>query len=422
MIGVILRANSRILTDSALTFVALVVVGGVQFVQMVIFSRNLGAEALGIYLAGFAIFRICQSMAQLGLETAALRFVAQAKASDEWGIVARTILIACASALVAGVVLGALMYLLGPYLPKQSIGVIMPLAFAVGPSAAGVVAANSIRGLDHNVLSLVFSGMVAPVMSIIVFLIVSQSSAADYAAQAFATGQAAAFVTVVLFLAVTTRRFPNRTGKLSMRRLFSVALPLTAINLSLLCNDVFSVLILSWFHSTEQVAYLGVCGRLMLLVGFILHAVNRTNEARFAALSKLEDQKEIRRVYITATVIASATALPAIILIAVFGRYLLSLFGPEFSAAYPTLIVLLAGQFVNAALGPSGNLLIMDDGHRKAALMSAKSVLLFFVLALALSPPYAAVGAAVAISASLIYRKVALTLAVLHRLRTTISS
>lgn len=419
-IETVLRKNSRILADSALTFVALVVVGGVQFLQMVIFSRHLGAAALGTYLAGFAVFRICQSLAQMGLETAALRFVAQAKATDEWGVVARTMAIACGSALAAGLALGALMYVLGPFLPKQAMGVITPLALAIGPSAACVVAANAIRGLDRNVLSLVFSGMIAPLVSILVFLVVTPSTAADHAAQAFGLGQAAAFVTMALFLVVTAGKFPNRLGKLSTRGLFSVALPLSAINLTLLCNDVFSVLILSWFHSTEQVAYLGVCGRLMLLVGFILHAVNRTNEARFAALSKLEDRKEIRRVYIAATVISSVTALPAIIVIAIFGRYLLQLFGSEFEAAYPTLLVLLAGQFVNAALGPSGNLLIMDEGHRKAALVSAKSVVLFFVLALALSPPFAAVGAAVAVSVSLVYRKVALTVAALHRLRSPI--
>lgn len=398
--------NRSIALSSIATFAMLGGVGAVQFVQMLIFSRTLGASALGVYLAGFAIFRIAQTVSQLGLESAALRFVAQGKSVEEWGAVGRTLLVSMLAALVAGVLAGGVVLTVAPYLPSQSLDVLWCLALAVGPSAACVVAANAIRGLSYNVLSLAFSGLIAPAVSIAVFVMVAQQPGAGRAAMSFALGQAVAFVVVSLFLLVTARRFPNNEGKLDAARLFKVALPLSAVNLSVLCNDVFSVAILSWFHSPEQVAFLGVCGRIMLVIGFLLHAINRTNEARFAGFSRVGDRDAIRRLYVFATGMAIAVAAPTMLAIALLAKPLLRLFGAEFEQAQTVLLILLAGQLVNAALGPSGSLLIMDDGQKAAATISAVSVAIFLVLAFALTPTFAAAGMAAAVSTSLLYRKV----------------
>ena len=93
---------------------------------------------------------------------------------------------------------------------------------------------------------------------------------------------------------------------------------------------------------------------------------------------------------------ASASAL------ALAGKFILGLFGPDYIAAYPSLLVLLAGHALAAMLGPVASMLVLIERQYSAALILGITTLLNVALTMLLAHWFGALGAAFASSLSLV--------------------
>ena len=78
------------------------------------------------------------------------------------------------------------------------------------------------------------------------------------------------------------------------------------------------------------------------------------------------------------------------------GPFALRLFGPEFAAGYPALLVLARGRLAAVLLGPASDLLLMTGHHRRLGRVNLVFAVLNIALNLALIPWLGAAGAAVA--------------------------
>jgi O-antigen/teichoic acid export membrane protein len=85
----------------------------------------------------------------------------------------------------------------------------------------------------------------------------------------------------------------------------------------------------------------------------------------------------------------------------VAGPWLLGLFGPEFVAGYPALVVLVVGQVVNAATGSVGVVLGMTGHAGRLFVNAGLTAVLTVVLNILLIPQLGIVGSALATSISL---------------------
>jgi O-antigen/teichoic acid export membrane protein len=94
--------------------------------------------------------------------------------------------------------------------------------------------------------------------------------------------------------------------------------------------------------------------------------------------------------------------MPAFLIQVLFGRWLLTLFGEEFVAAYPALVILAVGQLINYSSGVTVDVIKMIG---RSGLMLANTVLdvsSYVLLNLLLVPRYGLVGAAWAAAAELV--------------------
>ena len=82
--------------------------------------------------------------------------------------------------------------------------------------------------------------------------------------------------------------------------------------------------------------------------------------------------------------------------IAFTGSYLLSFFGSEFSKGYPVLLILLAGQTINAFSGSVGLIMTLTGHHVKAARIFGLSAVLNILFNAILIPYFGIIGAAIA--------------------------
>lgn len=95
-------------------------------------------------------------------------------------------------------------------------------------------------------------------------------------------------------------------------------------------------------------------------------------------------------------------SVPVILLLAIAGKMLLGWFGDSFRDAYLPLVILLAGQAVNAATGMVGGVLSMTGHHRIFVLFNLVAFLVQLTLSWLLIPSFGMTGAAIATSTALI--------------------
>ena len=87
-----------------------------------------------------------------------------------------------------------------------------------------------------------------------------------------------------------------------------------------------------------------------------------------------------------------------LILIIVFGDYILHIFGEEFITGYTVLVILCIGQFINVATGSVGQILAMTNREKLLRKCVVYGTVINLLLNIVLVPNYGMIGAAIATS------------------------
>jgi len=162
------------------------------------------------------------------------------------------------------------------------------------------------------------------------------------------------------------------------------------------------VLMLGWMRSPEEVGLYKVAYQTASLIPFGLMAVNTAVAPTLAQLYVAGDKAKLRKVMLTASAVATAFALPLVLLFTLRGGLFLGLaFGEAFTESATTLAIITGGQLVNAATGPVGLLLIMSDHENKATLSIGIGSAVNLVFNIALIQFWGINGAAAAFAVSI---------------------
>jgi O-antigen/teichoic acid export membrane protein len=136
--------------------------------------------------------------------------------------------------------------------------------------------------------------------------------------------------------------------------------------------------------------------------------------ARLYAAGEIE---RLQRVVTTAARAVLLVSLPIAAPLILFGDWLLSFFGPNFTTGRTALAILTAGQLFNVAIGSVGQLLVMTGHEGDAARGIGIGALLNIVLCAALIPRWGMEGAATATATSTIAWNLLMAVWVYKRLR-----
>jgi O-antigen/teichoic acid export membrane protein len=185
------------------------------------------------------------------------------------------------------------------------------------------------------------------------------------------------------------------------RSWMNASLPLMfvyACDLALQNTDV--IVIANLLSMTEAGVYFAAA-KTMALMLFVMYAVGSAWGNRFAAIAARGDTTAMRGAVEDAVrwTFWPSLALGALMIAA--GRPLLSLFGPEFVAGFPVMCILVVAFLARAAIGPVDVLLNMTGGQRACARATAIAAGVNIALNFAMVPVLGLVGAALAVSISL---------------------
>jgi O-antigen/teichoic acid export membrane protein len=202
-----------------------------------------------------------------------------------------------------------------------------------------------------------------------------------------------------LYLSWNTRRAVSDGSKApvvdwaAMFDMARVGFPVMLIGVGAILNSSADIILLGLMRSSAEVGEYHVATRAAGLIGLPLAVMMAPFSPIISKLHRT-NRRELRAVFFWTTALVGAGSLLVAVLLIVFMKQFLGLFGPEFLGAGNIAITLGIAQLINAGLGPMQQLLIMTGFEKTASRAMFAGVATNIVLNLILIPPFGGLGAA----------------------------
>jgi len=188
----------------------------------------------------------------------------------------------------------------------------------------------------------------------------------------------------------------------------TLSLPMVMVDGFYLLLTYSSVLMLQLFQTPHDIAIYYAAEKTLALVAFVHFAVTQTTANKFSQHHVDGDREKLSAALAHSIKLTFWPSLAATILVLTFGIPLLWLFGREFVAGYPLMFIFSIGLLARAAVGPLAAFLNMVGEQRACAGVFAAAFGANVVLCLALIPLLGIAGAAISMSAALVFESAAL--------------
>lgn len=381
-------------------------------------TRLLTPEGAGTFFLATSVVAAAAVVAELGLRPVAVRMIASSFAAGDPGraraAIVRILGIGGVSSLVVGVTIGAApgKALFAAMFGETNLAAVAGFVGAlVAFRAFGVLRAEVFRGCqDFRTASAFDSGVDAQTLTV-----------ALLAALALATGWSSDIETVLLLhvvawvpaLAIGGRLLWRRTrqltgeGTATSREVLTIAWPLWIQEAGILVLSQADLWIVAAVLGATDAAYYGAALRALAIVSFPLVIANSVLPP---LISELYERRELPRLERMLRTTATVTGIPSLLIVGAFvvgGERLLSLiFGATYAAAWPALVLLSVGQFVNVWVGSCAMTLVMAGRERLVMVLSLSSAGLMVAMALLIAPHWGAPGVACAASTALAVKNI----------------
>ncbi|WP_204102177.1 MULTISPECIES: flippase [Spirulina sp. CCY15215] len=400
------RENSvRIVTLAKSSILVLVLqFAGVAlaYLVQVFLARWMGKVEYGIYEYVITWSLLLAVPASLGLPRAVVRFISEYRVKQDWGLLRGVILGSWRLTIATGLFLSAittgLVFLINHYHHFSSAPVLLVGIWLVPLQALVLLQEDMGRGAENLILAYTPTKIIWPILVIIGgFLLwhnrhILDSISTIWIALGMLSGALVVQASWMWFK--FNREIAPVTPIYTLRAWLKVSLPLLlyrAFRELLVQTDI---LMLGSFIGAGAVGIYSPASKSALWVSFVLQSINIVVAPAFAILHIRGDRVELQKVISTVTLWIFWSSSAIALLLILFAKPLLGIFGSEFIEAHWALKILVIGQFINALSGSVGNLLSMTGYQNQLMLVSSCTALINLILNAIAIPLWGIVGAA----------------------------
>lgn len=396
-VGTVLRGGS-------ITVVGKIFNNLIRLALAILLARILGTVELGYYSLALSTLNIAMGVALFGLDAAVIRFVAVMQSRDDAQKTWESIQIGTGLSLIFSTLVGIFLYIfsfylainvfndiqLVPYLQLTSIFIPM---LVVNDQLSNVL--KGFKKFDLSVFAqYIFQPIARLIITGIIFFIGLNAKTAIIAyclAMISSTG---------LLIFYLNRDFSLK-GKIKVSRsllketlVFSIPVWLSSL-LSRFKNNIQILFIGSW-DTIAGVGIFSVASQITFISGEISSAINVTSKPIIAELADQGDITQMERIYQLSNKWILIIQIPIFLVMVLFPKTLLQIFGNEFSVGSFPLVILAFGSLFKVGTG-MGGIIIDMAGYTKIKLVnSILQVTTLILLNYLLIPRWGLVGAAVA--------------------------
>jgi O-antigen/teichoic acid export membrane protein len=397
-------------------FVLRVASAMLAYVSQVLLARWMGGFEFGIYVYVWTWVLLIGQSLDLGLGTAAQRFIPEYRERGELGLLRGFLLgsrwIAFGIATVVAMACAGGVWLLSPWLDDY---LVVPLYLAcISLPAYGL--ANTQDGIarSHDWVSL---GLVPT-------YVVRQILITALMAAAYAAGLPMNAVTAMIMAGVSiwlptigqllvlnaklAKRVVSGPKTFAVRYWLATSGPILLVEGFYLLLTYADILVLQQFRPPDEVAVYYAAAKTLALVSFIYYAISATSAHRFSVYHVAGDREGLKAFIAQSIKWTFWPSLAATAVLLAAGEPLLRLFGAQFTSGYHLMFILAGGLLARAAIGPIERLLNMLGEQRACALIYAGAFAANLGLCLAFIPLFGAAGAATATTTALVVESIML--------------
>lgn len=167
-------------------------------------------------------------------------------------------------------------------------------------------------------------------------------------------------------------------------------------------HDQIDTVLVGALISTKAAGLYSAAVKIAHAPALIIAAVNSILGSFISELHTRKDLAGLQRLARQSALGIGAISLPAIVIMAIFGRFILRIFGQRFTEVYPCLLILLVAQTVNVLCGFAGAILNVTGNHHSTAKVVLATATLHVIGNLILIPKLGMIGAAIATASAVI--------------------
>lgn len=396
------KDNKEVVTGGAAAFLMRSVSIVASYVFTFLIARIFGAAGSGIYAIFQSVLQFFATLAQFGFDTLMMRSVAQYSANGKWGKVKDLYFKALGVTVSLGILFSVLIFFTSDFIagkiflkPALS-GTIKIAGFSILPLVVINIHADCLRGMKKILLFSFLEGVCVLSIASILFVIGFFVFKNDYLP--LVAYLLALVITALIAVRWWWKKSPvsdaviNETVNLAEK--VSVAFTLFSNAMLQIFRGWTDTFLLGRFGSEEAVGIYKVAFRISTITSLTLTAILLAVAPKIAELYAKGEMKKMTLVTQNATKLIFWTSVPALVLFILFPEFFLGIFGEEFKAGATILVILSMGQFINAACGPVGNVLIMTGKQRVNRNIQFVSTVVTVILNAVFIPRYGITAAA----------------------------
>jgi O-antigen/teichoic acid export membrane protein len=396
-----------------------VAAGFLNFVLVVIVTRQLGAGGAGSFFVAIAMFSVLSNTLELGADTGLVRMIPRLVAHDRTADLRAMVTAALVPVFAASALAAVLLYagasdaarLFAPSRPTEVAGLVRILAVFLPVSALYTVLVAGTRGFGSMVPSVLVDRIGKPLAQPALVLAATTLGAGVTGAVLgwsipIATGTVAIGIWFVAMARRTERGGPPGPGGARTRGIAGEFWSFTAprgfagfFQVGILWADT---LLIGALRTNREAGVYVAATRYVLVGTFAIVAILQVVGPKLSELLARRDHGGAQRVYQASTAWLVLLTWPVYITCLLFAPALLAIFGPGFAGGRAPLLILAGAMLVATAVGPVDVVLLMagKSWWNLANTMVALGVNI--ALNLVLIPRYGIAGAGIAWAASVL--------------------
>ena len=396
---------SKISRESGIFFAGSIFTTAAGYFFRIFLARKLGAEALGVYALGMTIVGFLGIFAALGLPQAAVRFVAAFNAKGSLQALRKFLGGSSLLIVTANLVLGFAIVInrgwivsiyhtpsLRPYLLLFCVIMLLGSMNAfLGQTLAGY------KDVSRRTVITNFIG--TPLNMVLAIALIA--AGAGLRGYIIAQVWSAAAVLVLLTIAVwrsfgARRKLMVDHAALLPREIASFSAATMSMELLGFLLSQGDKVMIGIFLNARELGVYAVAGALVGFVPVVLQAINQIFAPTIADLHATGQIALLSRLFQRLAKWTFACTFPGACVLIIFSRNFMALFGSDFQAGWPIVVIGTIGQLINCAVGSVGFILLMS-GHERKVLKVQIGVAAFVMAAnYVLIPRWGITGAALA--------------------------
>ncbi len=367
-------------------------------------------HGVGLFAIATTVVSLSMVPALLGLETGTVRFVALAAGVRDEREASGSMQVSIALVSLTSFGLTLAIWLTAPWLATSffhkpdAASLIRIVALSLPGLALGRVLVAGVQGF--GVMS--YSAWLGPLRAIVNLLtalplLAIGLNVTGLAWSAAITSTLIAMVAFVQLLRVDPGVLAPARGHWHVSRMLRFSLPQTltaALFFTIVWTDT---IVLSRYRTAAEVGIYAIVGRLLNPATLVSTAVGQMFGPRIAAEDARGDRHTLTVMLKRVTYWNTTVSAPFFAVMCVLPVPLLALFGPRYTAGAAALVILGAGQLINTAAGPLGQVINLSGRPYITLANNALVGGINIVVALALIPRYGMTGAALATASALTF-------------------